>query len=259
MTSTFSQVFSSLPDELRKALEEHYHKIKNNFARGHYEATELNGGKFCEITYKVLEWHTEGKYTPLGQAPKDFGQALRSLESKSNFNDSVRFHIPNVLNALYRIRNKRGVAHHAGEIDTNHMDSIFVVTATDWVMAELVRIFHSVSIDEAQKIVDSLVTKQIPLIWQIGDYKRVISPPGKKLTANDKVLLLLYNAHPNAIRIENLLKWTEYDPKNKSRFRNTVLKGLHKQDLVHFDLRADEVIISPLGVNFVEKNLPLSL
>lgn len=114
-----------------------------------------------------------------------------------------------------------------------------------------------ISTNSAQSIVESLISKQIPLIWQIGDRKRVLSPPNRKLTSNDKVLILLYTAYPENITVTNLLIWTEYDPKNKSRFRSSILKGLHKQDLIHFDTDADVVHLSPLGIKWVEENIPL--
>lgn len=143
MTISFDTVFAAIPSDLYAALEKHYYKIKLNFARQSYEPSELNGGKFCEIVYRVIEWQIDGKYTPLGKTISNFGEALRKLENKSGASDSLRLHIPRVLNAVYDFRNKRGVAHHAGEVDSNHMDATLVVASTDWVMAELVRILHN--------------------------------------------------------------------------------------------------------------------
>lgn len=261
MTSAISHIFPNLPDELRERLEQHYHKIKQSYIQGRYESSELNGGKFCEIVFRILEWHiNEGNYTALGTSVRNLPQKLINLGNNANtsFNDSVRFHIPQISSALYPIRNKRGVAHHAGGIDPNYMDATFVVSCADWIMAELVRLFHNVSLDEAQKIVESLVTKQIPVIWQIGDHKRVISPLDRKLSAREKVLLLLYNEHPTIVTSADLLIWIEYDPKNRSRFRSSILGGLHKEDLIHFDAKTDEVHLSLVGIRYVEKNLPLS-
>lgn len=260
MSSVFDRVFSNLPDELKDALNKHFHEIKQNYSFQRYEPSELNGGKFSEIVLKILEWHTEGgKYTPLGQRYKNFNQVTRNFETKTSYNDSIRFHIPQALNVLYGIRNKRGVAHHAGEIDSNHMDATLVVAVTDWIMAELVRIFHNISIKEAQDLVESLTVKQIPVVWQIGDNLRVITPPGKKLQTREKILILLYEAYPKPITVMNLLKWTEYDPKNRGRFRNSILKELHKQDLIHLDQTTDETHISRIGLGFVESNLPINL
>lgn len=252
-----SSIITNIPQELCDRLEEHYTSLKTSYARGQYEPSELNGGKLCEIVIRILEWHTNnGTYTPLGQTIKDFGTVCRSFENKTGYDDSVRFHIPQILNALYPIRNKRGVAHHAKEVNPNHMDAIFTVSCSDWIMAELVRLFHHTTIADAQRIVESIITKQIPTIWEIGSRKRVISPPNKKLSTREKVLLLLYQAYPNSLGLVELFEWTEYG--NASRFRDTILKTLHSDDLIHFDEREKTVHLSMLGIKEVETRLPLS-
>ena len=251
MSYQFNQVFSSIPEELREKLEAHYRKIKRKFASRDFESSELNGAKFCEIVYRILEWRTNKTYTQI----KDFKQAVRRFEQYSNEPDTIRYNIPGVLLAIYNIRNKRGVAHVAGKIDPNYMDATFIVAGADWVMAELVRLLHNVTIDEARELVESLITKQIPIIWQIGDHKRVISPPGKKLQYKDKVLVLLYNAYPKSVSVKDLLCWTEY--KNPARFKSGILTKLHKSDLLHYDKATGEVTLSLLGIKDVEGNIPL--
>ena len=256
MSYQFNQVFSSIPEELREKLEAHYRKIKRKFASRDFESSEFNGAKFCEIVYRILQWHTanDKAYLPLGQEIKNFRRSVVTNFEKAQ-PDSIRYHIPDVLRAIYNIRNKRGVAHVAGEIDPNYMDATFIVAGTDWVMAELVRLLHNVTIDEARALVESLTTKQIPLIWQIGDHKRVISPPGKKLQYKDKVLVLLYNAHPKSVSVKDLFNWTEY--KHLTRFKNDILAKLHKSDLLHFDETANEVTLSLLGIKDIEYRIPL--
>ena len=59
---------------------------------------------------------------------------------------------------VYDVRNNRDVAHLGADIDPNLMDATLVISILDWVLAELVRMYHKVSADEAQKIIDGLVT-----------------------------------------------------------------------------------------------------
>lgn len=259
MSYQFNQVFSTIPEELREKLEAHYHEIKHNYALRKFESSELNGAKFCEIVYRILEWRTSNTkmYQPLGTQIKDFKQKVRRFEQCSNEPDTIRCNIPDVLLAIYNIRSKRGVAHVAGEIDSNYMDATFIVAGADWVMAELVRLLHSdnITIDEARALVESLTTKKIPIIWQIGDHKRVISPPGKKLPAKDKVLILLYSENSNKLTVDSLLRSTEYS--NPTKFRNDILTKLHKAGLLHFDKITNEVTLSPSGIKDVEDRIPL--
>ncbi len=245
-------LLSSIPKVLSKALDKHYKKIKENFLEGKYEPSELNGAKFSEVVIRILQWHcsTNNIYTPLGTRIRNFSQATKNFENKSNFPDSIRFHIPRTLNVLYIIRNKRGVGHVAGDVDPNHMDALFIVSACDWIMAELVRIFHNISISEAQDIIESIITRKIPLVWDIEGRKRVLQ---KNMSYRDKVLVFLYSEYPNPIKVRSLFDWTEHT--HSSNFRRDVLESLHKDKLVEYDKNKNKVHLSPIGRKKVEEEI----
>ena len=114
---------------------------------------------------------------------------------------------------------------------------------------------HNVSVDEARNMVESLVTKKIPLIWKIEDRTRVISPPGKTLSYDEKALVILYSDHPEPISVSDLYRWTRHS--NKSVFRTKVLKKLDQSDMIDVDPATDLVRLSLLGVSHVEKHIPL--
>ena len=257
MSDRFDTVFASIPGDIRERLNKHYHEIKHNFALRKYEPSELNGGKICEDVYRLLEWHTSptNAYTPYGTQINNFKRSVRKFENNSVLDDSVRFHIPDTLSSIYNIRNKRGVGHTPGDIDPNFMDATLVAGCVDWIMAELVRLFHNISLDEARDLVKSMTTKKIPLIWEVGDVKRVLSPPSGALSAKDKVLVLLYSESSNLLTADSLRQSIEY--RNPTDFRNKVLTSLHKAELVHFDRSSYEVVLSPKGIKKVEDEIPL--
>lgn len=252
VTSSFGSAFPAVPKPILNKLEISYNEIKRNFREGRYEPSELNGAKFCEAVYRLLEWHTSGAYTQFGSKIRDFGRAVKKFENLSDFPDSVRFHIPKILDALYGIRNKRGVGHLGGDVDPNHMDAIFVVSASDWVMAELVRLFHGLSTAEAQKLVESLVTKQIPIIWQVGSIKRVLDV---NLSYKDKALAILYNEHPRSIGDSQIFAWVEHS--NVGVFKRDILRPCHKARLIEYDEGTGEITLSPLGLKYVEETINL--
>jgi hypothetical protein len=131
---------------------------------------------------------------------------------------SLRVLIPRLLPVLYEIRNNRGVGHVGGDVDPNHMDAEAVQAMASWAMAELVRIFHGVKTDEAQQTVDALVERKSPLIWAVGEIKRVLDP---KMSAKNQVLVLLHHS-TGWVSATDLLKWVEYS--NASMFRSKVLR-----------------------------------
>ncbi|MDE0328700.1 MAG: hypothetical protein OXI78_06390 [Anaerolineaceae bacterium] len=257
MSLQFDQVFSSVPDEIHERLKKHYREMKHNNALRKFEPSELNGGKICEDVFRVLEWHSSptDTFTPYGTQIKNFKRSVSKFVNDTNLDDSVRFHIPDILCSIYNIRNKRGVGHTPGEIDPNFMDATLVAGCVDWIMAELVRLFHNISLDEARDMVKSMTTKKIPLIWEVGDVKRVLSPPSGSLSAKDKVLVLLYSETSNLLTASSLRQSIEY--RNTTNFRNKVLIPLHNAELVHFDRTKDEIILSPKGIKKVEDEIPL--
>jgi len=258
MSAMFDQVFSNIPEELRKELESDYHEIKHNFALRKFKPSEMGGGHFCETVYRILEWHTDPNRsnTTFDKKVGDFRQLQQKLmQVKPEPHESVRFHIPNALCQIYDIRSKRGAAHKDKDVNPNMMDAMLVVAGADWVMAELVRMLHNVSVDEAKYMVESMTTKKIPLIWEVGDVKRVLSPPSGSLSAKDKVLVLLYSETSNLLTAGSLRQSIEY--KNTTNFRNKVLIPLHNAELVHFDRTKDEIILSPKGIKKVEDEIPL--
>src|SRR5207237_8773003 len=82
--------------------------------------------------------------------------------------------IQRMLPGVDEVRNNRGVGHVGGDVDPNFMDSTVVVAMVKWIVAELVRVFHDVSVTEAQTVVNSLAEITVPLVWSEGDVKRVL-------------------------------------------------------------------------------------
>jgi hypothetical protein len=179
--------------------------------------------------------------------------ACRALENATAFPRSVRIQIPRMLLALYEIRNNRNAGHVGADVDPNHMDTSVVLSMAKWTIRELVRVFHGTTTDEATKVVEGLTDRTVPLLWKVGDRVRVL---GSKLSASDKMLVVLYG-RAAAMEARELAETIEYG--NLSRFRKEILQHAHKDDLVHYDKSTDSVVLSPVGVRHVEKEIPLEV
>jgi hypothetical protein len=240
------QALSSIPPGLREPLIEEYNNIVQNYMERRWSPSELSGGRFCEIVYTFLEGFLSGSFASKLSKPKNFVSACRSLETKASIVRSFQILIPRMLPALYEIRNNRGVGHVGGDVDPNHMDATAVLLMTSWIMAELVRVFHNLGIEEAQKVVDSLTERRVPLVWQVGTIKRVLNP---KLSLKDQILLLLSSV-PSEVDFEELFKWTDY--KNKSYFKKALLQ-LHKLRFLEFNEGEKKILILPPGSDYIMK------
>src|SRR5881396_3108539 len=101
-----SQLSAFLPEKLVDELLEAHAEAKRNFYLGGLRLTEVEGGRFCEAAFRLLEETTRGKgrYTPIG-GQLDTDVLIRSLSNlpKAAQPDSVRLHIPRSLRVIYDI------------------------------------------------------------------------------------------------------------------------------------------------------------
>ena len=158
--------------------------------------------------------------------------------------------MPRALVYLYTMRNKRGIGHVGGDVDANAIDIATMARTADWIVCELIRIHHGLSLEEAQDIVDGLSVRQLPTIWEVGGKKRILKDG---LKTRDQVLLLLYSSPDSAVLVEDLCDWVEYS--NPALFKSKLIRSLHKERFVEHDKDTDSVVLSPKGAGHVEKNL----
>jgi hypothetical protein len=245
-----AQALGSLPQGLRSELLNEYAKITRNYRERRWEAAELDGGRFSEIVYTILRGYIDGSYPSTASKPQNFPQSCGALgqADRNRFPQSVRLGIPRVLAGLYEIRNNRGVGHVGGDVDANHMDATYVVHAAQWVMAELVRLFHDADVDTAAKVVSALVDRTLPVIWKVGDVRRVLDAT---LNLADSTLLLLYGDSEPVT--ERALARDLKQP-NLGNYRR-VLKRLDEQLLIEYRGETGEAFISPKGEKEVEERL----
>jgi len=239
-------LFGNIPNGLKNPLISEYNSIIQHYLERRWTASELSGGKFCEIIYTILDGYAQGTFASVPAKPSNFVDACKRLESYTHVPRSFQILVPRMLPALYEIRNNRSVGHVGGDVDSNSMDSQAVVSISSWVMGELIRVFHNVSIQEAEKFVNYITHRKIPLVWETDKVKRILNP---KISLKDQILLLI-SSSSSKTNIFDLLAWTEC--KNKTYFNKT-LRGLHKTRMIEMSSQEKEVEILPVGMTVVEK------
>lgn len=246
-------ILGGIPDGLRVPLIEEYNKLARHYREGRWEPAELNGGKFCEIVYSILKGHVDASFPQAPYKPGNMLDDCKKLERSTGFPRSIRIQIPRMLIALYEIRNNRNVGHVGADVDPNHMDAAVVFSMCQWILAELVRVFHDILPEEATRVVETLTERPVPLLWKVGERTRVLNP---SLSAKDRMLALLYgSARPLAAT--EIVKSIEY--KNSSQFRKSILIPAHKAGLLDFEPRSGMVVLSPRGSKYVEEQIDLTI
>lgn len=243
-----SAALAILPQGLRDPLIAEYSKISMNFSEHRWGPSELSGGLFSEIVYSILAGHAAGTYPAQPSKPSNFVGACRALENNNHVPRSFQILIPRLLPGLYEIRNNRGVGHVGGDVDPNPMDAAAVLAITSWVMAEFVRVFHGLDISTAQRLVDALVERPMPLVWAGDGTKRILDP---SLNLRSQCLVLLASS-ADPVPLAALQNWLKY--KNRAYLKKLICK-LEDDRLVYVSGSDDAIRLLPPGTKAVSKIL----
>lgn len=208
MSLTLADALSTVPPVFRTRLVKHYGDLKKAFIRGDYDACGSRSGKFCETMIRFIQNHLEGKYTRFGQQVNLYDE-IRRLESLPGTSgpEPLRVFIPRAMCFLYTLRNKRGFAHVGGDLDSDPIDAATCVRVSDWCLCELIRVIHNLSLEDAQALVNTIASKEVPDVWSVGGRRRVLR---RGLDYKSQTLLLLYSEVDEAVLVEDVFDWTEY-------------------------------------------------
>ena len=254
--SPLRNALASLPSPFDQRILDAYLELKRRHARARYDASwdagGLTSGKFCEAVIRLLQKVFTGSYTRFGQHIPNFADTARTIiEAPATASpESLRVIAPRALVFIYTLRGKRGIGHAAGDVDANAIDAATIVRVCDWVICELVRVYHNLALEDAQAIVDAVSERQISDVWEVAGRKRVLRPG---LTYKDKVLVLLYSELTQAVPDTTVFDWAEHS--NFTAFKRDVLRPLHRERLVEYDEREDVVHLSPLGACRVQESI----
>lgn len=239
-----------IPTAFRNRIVKEYLNVKIRFRKGDFDSSGLSCGKFCEENLRMLQHTLTGTHVGFTEEIRNFQGEIIKLEKvdKAVGNDSLRVIIPRALAFLYTLRNKRNIGHSGGDVEANQIDSLTIGKISDWVICELIRIFHDKSLEEAQRIVDFISSREIPVIWEINGKKRVLK---ENSSAKEKVMLLTYSQEEQGVFFEDLISWVEYQ--NKTDFKSKVLIPLHREGMIEFDKELNMIFLSPKGSKKVEE------
>jgi hypothetical protein len=233
MTLAISNAFKGLPSGLRSDLTGAFNDIVENYRQHRWEPSELNGGKLCEAVYTVLVGYLEGgAYSPRASKPRRFPQDCLALEQKYQNvpnSRSPRILIPRMMLGLYDIRNNRGVGHSGADVDPNQMDAAAVLYVSKWLMAELIRLLHSLTTQEATELVEVITEREVPLVWT-HEYKKRLLRTGLSWKQQTLILLL---TETGEVSETDMMRWLEHP--NIQSYRRDVLRNLHKARNIEYD------------------------
>ncbi len=228
-----AQFASKLEGKLVHELLEAHSEAKRNFYLGGLRLSAVEGGRFCEAAFRLLEYETKnGKFTPLTKPLASTDKLIFELSNLdgSKFSDSIRLHIPRSLRLVYDIRNKRDTAHLSDGIDPNLQDATLVIGVIDWVLAEFIRLYHNVPANEASKIVAGIVKRVAPVVQDFAGFLKILNP---KLKVSEHCVVLLYQRGEDGATYGELEKWVR--PKMRANLKRALDGLVDEKGHAHFN------------------------
>lgn len=224
-----------------------FKKSKSAYWLGDKTKGLLHAARFSEICIACLKQLSDpSKKIDINKIQfEQFYTYLKNLPKTSAKEEMLYLVIPEVLKAIYTIRNKKRIAH----IKMTNADSIdfeFVITACNWVICQLIIIFIKTTFEEAITLTNSVIERKMQFIEEFEDGAMMILKKGLKF--KEELLLVLYYFPRRITRQElnGILK-----PINSS-YISTYLNGLYKERLIH--LNKEGAIINKNGIKEIELN-----
>ncbi|GAB4062531.1 hypothetical protein GCM10028777_02570 [Angustibacter speluncae] len=243
------QALGGVPAAYRKRLANAHTKMKVAHRAHEYDSCGVQAGKICETLIRYLQHELIGSATPFGTSLSNFSDLCKSMERvpRTAGPEEFRVLIPRALNFVYTMRNKRGMGHEGEEVDPHEADASAVVALANWCVAELIRVTSTLPMEDAQRVVDALAERELPVVWSGAGRKRVLDP---QMSRKDQVLTLLYSEPDEATPVEDLCAWVEAP--RLDNFKTRVIAPMHAQRIVEYDRETETVMLLPPGIAAAE-------
>jgi len=228
----------TLVDEMLKDFVD----IRRHYISGDHRSTLVKSGTFSETVARILTYLSEGKIISAKEVKIS---ELEKRLSYTNLHPSLKTIIPRILITIYKLRSARGGAHQSDEVSPNYIDATYVYTCCNWIVCELLRLYHDSDIDKVYKLINSIIKLEIPLLEEIDGETIILKD---ELTIRDQILILLRSKYSERIPVDVIKKAVK--TKNPRSITNE-LNRMVKSKLLH---RNEEgVVLTSKGLKEAEK------
>lgn len=224
MKDLIIQILSEKIDkDLVNDLVESYVAVKDSYIQGDHEGALSKSGKFVENVFRVLKYIKSNRILKEIKQHEfiEISEELKNADG-SKYSESIRILIPRIsLSLIYEPRSKLG-AIHVKEINPDFIDGKLTVGACDWIMAELLRLYHTRNPKKVNELIQQIVKEFVPIIQIVGDEKFVTA----KLGCREEILVRLSDAENGCTRTEIGQSMKQhFSPQNVSMTLKTLIKN----------------------------------
>ena len=185
-------ISSGIDSTIASDLVEAYEELVSQHRSGNLEVALVKAGRFVENTLRAIEYV---RTSVVLSEIKSVRATICQIENDTALPESLRLLVPRVVSGMmYDLRSKRDAV-HVKEIDPRRIDTFLCISAASWVMAELLRLYHSSDEAAVARCMLALSRTSIPYIEFIEGETFV----GQNVPAAIELLLLLANASPEGM------------------------------------------------------------
>jgi hypothetical protein len=164
--------------------------MQQRFWAGDWKPAELDAGRLCEAVSRALLQVDLGIISHT-DTPGPIRDQLLSKKISHKLNEKDRFHISKAIEVVYKFRSDRGAVHISAVHTANHIDSVFVLHAGKWILAEFLRLVWNQDKEEIARVIEQLAQLDHSLIHELDGKPMVTS---KIVTTAEEILILLFHA-----------------------------------------------------------------
>lgn len=241
-----TKILKTIPDDLEKRLFKEYTEIKRRHQLNDCGPSQLNGGRFAEAVLRIFQHLLGETMTPFGKdiLAIEKIKIINKVTSHQHIDEHIRQKVTVLIKLLLDFRNNRDIA-HLGSFSANKIDASFVLSCSNWIVAELIRVYGKYFMDEAQEIIDKIAIPNHPVIFDIEGEKFIARDD---LLVKQEVLILLIKQKRNSDFLFSKTK-----DRNRSRFNKTLTSMTVKKLIA---LKDEFYHLLPNGMREIqEKNL----
>lgn len=209
---------------LARAVVESYVEMQRRFLAGDWQPAELDGGRLGEAVSRGVYQLDSGTATH-SQLPAEIKRKLLDEDRQLRAHQldlKDRQHISKAIDLVYKFRSDRGAVHISPTYTANFMDSMLVIHAGKWILAEFLRIAWKKDRETIAAVIEQLVQLEHSLIHELDGKPMVLA---KGISAPEEILLLLFHAPGNCLTRSDLRDHARQKPQNVDVAVSRLLKA----------------------------------
>jgi hypothetical protein len=247
-----TELAATIDPAFADAIINSYIEMQQRFLAGDWKPSELDGGRLCEAVARAVYQLDSGTLTH-SQLPKELCEKIeddRNLRPH-NLNQQDRIHMTKAISLVYKFRSSRGSVHISPLYSADYMDSMLMVHAGKWILAEFLRLAWTRDKALIAETIAQIVQLEFSLIHELEGVPLVLD---EKVSAPVEILLLLNHADGHKLTRDQLAAQCK---NNTEAAVGTAIRRLMKANEIRSTPTPGEVALTPKGQKrVIEKIIP---